>query len=110
MAFPPSGYHARAVTFGCMANGKGVSSRANLIISMKVLVSNTISFGHHVKAVSSGYPLNKNKKKKTKKIKKKNKGKKGLRKNCIHDGYNLPSTNAPTGNIMHPWLSLYPYV
>ena len=26
MTLPPSGYHARAVTFGCMAKGKGVSS------------------------------------------------------------------------------------
>jgi hypothetical protein len=54
MTLPPSGYHARAVTFGCMAKGKGVSSRANLIISVKVLVGNTVSSGHHAKAVSSG--------------------------------------------------------
>jgi hypothetical protein len=40
----------------------------------------------------------------------KNKGKNGLGKNCIHDGYNLPSTKAPTDNIMHPWLSLDPFV
>jgi hypothetical protein len=48
------------------------------------------------------------KKKQTKK--RKNKGNKGLGKNCIHDGYSSPSTKAPTGNIMHPCLSLYPYV
>jgi hypothetical protein len=54
--------------------------------------------------------LNKKKKKKKKQIKKRIKGKKGLGKICIHDGYNSPSTKAPTGNIMHPWLSLYPYV
>jgi hypothetical protein len=54
--------------------------------------------------------LNKKKKKKKKANKEKNKGKKGLGKNCIHDGYNSPSTKAPTGNIMHPWLSLYQYV
>jgi hypothetical protein len=69
MTFPPSGYHTRAVTFGCMAKGKGVSSRANLLISMKVLVGNTVSSGHHAKEVSSGYPLNKKKKKKKKQIK-----------------------------------------
>jgi hypothetical protein len=61
--------------------------------------------------VSSGYPLNKKKKKKKKKIKKRIKARKGLKKKiCIHDKYNSPSTKAPTGNIMHPWLSLYPYV
>jgi hypothetical protein len=53
MTLPLSGYHARAVTFGCMAKGKGVSSRASLIISVKVLVGNTVSSGHHAKAVSS---------------------------------------------------------
>jgi hypothetical protein len=69
MTLPPSGYHARAMTFGCMAKGKGVSSRANLLISVKVLVGNTVSSGHHAKAVSSGQPLNKKKKKKKKQIK-----------------------------------------
>jgi len=54
MTLPPSGYHAKAMTFGCMAKGKGVSSQANLLISVKVLVGNTISSGHHAKAVSSG--------------------------------------------------------
>jgi hypothetical protein len=69
MTLPPSGYHARAVTFGCMAKGKGVSSQANLLISVKVLVGNIVSFGHHAKTVSSGQPLNKKKKKKEKQIK-----------------------------------------
>jgi hypothetical protein len=50
----PSGYHAKAVTFGCMAKAKGVSSRASLLISVKVLVGNNVSSGHHAKAVSSG--------------------------------------------------------
>jgi hypothetical protein len=54
MTFTPSGYHARAVTFGCMAKGKGVSSQASLIISLKVLVGNTVSSSHHTKALSSG--------------------------------------------------------
>jgi hypothetical protein len=54
MTLPLSGYHAREVTFGCMAKGKGVSSRANLLISVKVLVGNTVRFGHHAKAMSSG--------------------------------------------------------
>jgi hypothetical protein len=53
MTLPLSGYHARAVTFGCMAKGKGVSSRASLIISVKVLVGNTVNSSHHAKAVSS---------------------------------------------------------
>jgi hypothetical protein len=40
-----------------MANGKGVSSRASLIISVKIPVGNTVSSGHHAKAVSSGQTL-----------------------------------------------------
>jgi hypothetical protein len=52
MALPLAGYHARAVTLGCMAKGKGVSSRANLLISVKVLMDNAASSGHHAKAVS----------------------------------------------------------
>jgi hypothetical protein len=67
MTLPSSGYHAREVTFGCMAKGKGVSSRANLLISVKVLVGNTVNSGHHAKAVSSGYPLNKKEKRRKKK-------------------------------------------
>ena len=42
---------------GCMAKGKGVSSRANLIISAKIPVGNTVSSGHQAKAVSSGQTL-----------------------------------------------------
>jgi hypothetical protein len=81
MTFPPSGYHARAVTFGCMAKGKGFSSRASLIIVVKVLVGNTVSSGHHAKVVSSVWPLNKKRKrKKKKKIKKRIKAKRGLEK------------------------------
>jgi tetrahydromethanopterin S-methyltransferase subunit H len=80
MTLPPPGYHARAVTFGCIAKGKGVSSRASLIIAVKVLVGNTVSSGHHTKVVSSGYPLNKKKKKKKKQIKKRIKAKMGLEK------------------------------
>jgi hypothetical protein len=52
MTLPPAGYHARAVTLGCMAKGKGVSSRANLLISVKVLVGNAVTTGHHARAVS----------------------------------------------------------
>ena len=69
MTLPPSGYHARAVTLGCMSKGKGVSSRANLLISVKVLVGNVVSSGHHAKAVSPDYLLNKKKQKKNKRIK-----------------------------------------
>jgi hypothetical protein len=58
MTFPLSGHHARAMTPGCMAKGKGVSSRASLIIFAKILVGNTVSSGHHAKAVSSGQTLN----------------------------------------------------
>ena len=57
MTLPLSGYHARAVTFGCMAKGKGVSSRANLLISAKILVGNTVNSGHQAKKVSSSSDL-----------------------------------------------------
>ena len=45
-------YHARVVALGGRAKRKGVSSRANLLISVKVLVGNTITTGHHAMAVS----------------------------------------------------------
>jgi hypothetical protein len=64
MTLPLSGHHARAMTFGCMAKGKGVSSRASLIISVKIPVGNTVSSGHHAKVVSSGQTLKVKKKEK----------------------------------------------
>jgi hypothetical protein len=51
------GHQTRAVTFGCMAKGKGVSSRANLLISTKILVGNAVSSGHQAKVVSSSSDL-----------------------------------------------------
>jgi hypothetical protein len=57
MTLPPSGHQTRAVTFGCMAKGRGVSSRASPIISAKILVGNTVSSGHQAKAVSSSSRL-----------------------------------------------------
>jgi hypothetical protein len=64
MTLPLSGHHARAMTLGCMAKGKGVSSRASLIISVKILVGNTVSSGHHAKAVSFGQILKQKERKK----------------------------------------------
>jgi hypothetical protein len=69
MTLPPAGYHARAVTLGCMAKGKGVSSRASLLISAKVLVGNAVSSGHHAKAVSPGLALEQKTNKRIKRIK-----------------------------------------
>jgi hypothetical protein len=46
------GYHARVVALGGIAKRKGVSSRANLLIYVKVLVGNIVATGHHTKAVS----------------------------------------------------------
>jgi hypothetical protein len=40
-----------------MAKGKGVSSRANLLISAKVLVGNAPTTGHHAREMSPDYPL-----------------------------------------------------
>jgi hypothetical protein len=64
MTLPSTGYHARVVTFGCMAKGKGVSSQ----ISVKVLVVNAVTTGHHGRAVSHDYLLSK-KEKSNKKMK-----------------------------------------
>jgi hypothetical protein len=57
MTLPLSSRQAREVTFGCMAKGKGVSSRASLIISAKIPVDNAVNSGHQAKAVSSGQTL-----------------------------------------------------
>ena len=57
MTFPSAGYHTRAVTFGYMAKGRGVSSRASPIISAKIPVGNTVSSGHLAKAVPSSSRL-----------------------------------------------------
>jgi hypothetical protein len=109
MTLPSTGYHARAVTFGCMTKGKGVSSRANLLITVKVLAGNAVTTSHHARAVSPDYLLNKKERKYNKnEITKGIKGMNGLGKNCIHDRYNSPSTKAPTDNILHPWPSLHP--
>jgi hypothetical protein len=47
-----AGYHTRVVALGGIAKRKGVSSRANLLISVKVVVGNIATTGHHAKAVS----------------------------------------------------------
>jgi hypothetical protein len=67
MTLPSTGYHAREVTFGCMAKGKGVSSRAILLIYVKVLVGSTVTTGHHARTVSPDYLLSKKGKKKNNK-------------------------------------------
>jgi hypothetical protein len=78
-----------------MAKGKGVSSRASLLISAKILVGNAVSSGHQAKAVSSSSRLV------VKKQIKKDKAK-GAWKKCIHDGYSSPPTKAPTDDTS-PW-------
>jgi hypothetical protein len=89
MTLPSSGHQTRAVIFGCMAKGRGVSSRASPIISAKILVGNAVSSGHQAKAVSSSSRLV---------VKMQVKKDKAIRawKNCIYDGYSSPPTKAPT--------------
>ena len=89
MKLPLASYHAMVVTLGCMAKGKGVSSQANLFISVKVLVGNAVIYGHHAKVVSPDYLLNKknnkNERKKRIRIKGKNgPGKIASRTSTIH--------------------------
>jgi hypothetical protein len=45
------GYHAKVVALGGIAKRKGVSSRANLLIFVKVLVGNIATTSRHAKAV-----------------------------------------------------------
>ena len=42
------------VDLGYMAKRKGVSSRANLLISVKVLVGNVVTTDHHARVVTLG--------------------------------------------------------
>jgi hypothetical protein len=50
-----------------MAKGKGVLSRASLLISVKVLVGNAVTIGHHARVVSPDYLLSKKERKINKK-------------------------------------------
>jgi hypothetical protein len=52
MTLLAAGYHAKVVALGCMAKRKGVSSLASLLISVKVLVGNIATAGHHARAMS----------------------------------------------------------
>ena len=52
MTLLAASYHARVVTLGCMAKRKGVSSRVNLLIFVKVLVANIATTGHQARAMS----------------------------------------------------------
>jgi hypothetical protein len=61
------GYHARVVALGCMAKRKGVSSRVNLLISVKVLVGNIVTSGHQAREMSLDYLLERKKQLKDKK-------------------------------------------
>jgi hypothetical protein len=46
------GYHTRVVALGGIAKRKGVSSQVSPLISVKVLVGNIATNGHHAMAVS----------------------------------------------------------
>jgi hypothetical protein len=52
MTLLADGYHARVVALGGLGKRKGVSSRANLLLSMKVLVGNIATTVHHAREVS----------------------------------------------------------
>jgi hypothetical protein len=51
MTLLASGHHTRVVALGGIAKRKGVSSRANLLISVKVLVGNIATSGHQARAL-----------------------------------------------------------
>jgi hypothetical protein len=52
MTLPASGYHTKVVALGCMAKRKGVSSRAIILISVKVLMGNIVNSSYQAKAMS----------------------------------------------------------
>jgi hypothetical protein len=52
MTLLATGYHTRVVALGGIAKRKGVSSQANLLISVKMLVGNIATTGHHTREVS----------------------------------------------------------
>jgi hypothetical protein len=52
MTLPTSGYHARVVALGSMDKRNGVSSQANLVIFVKVLLGNIFTSGHKARAMS----------------------------------------------------------
>ena len=52
MTLLTAGYHTRVVSLGGIAKRKGVSSRAKLLIFVKVLVGNIATTGHHAMEVS----------------------------------------------------------
>jgi hypothetical protein len=103
MTLPTVGYQAKVVALGCMAKRKGVSSRASLLIFVKLLVGNIATTGHHARAMSPDYLLER-------KINKEIiiKGMNGLGNIFIQDRFSSPSTRAPTGKPCISLLSLHP--
>jgi hypothetical protein len=45
------------VALGCIVKRKGVSSRANLIISVKCFVDDIVTFGHQARTVALNFSL-----------------------------------------------------
>ena len=54
MTLPTTGYHTRVVTLGCMAKGKGVSSRANLLGPWVPSSMTLPPAGYHARVVTLG--------------------------------------------------------
>jgi hypothetical protein len=52
MTLLAAGYHTTIVALGGIAKRKGISSQASLLISVKVLVGNIATTGHHARAMS----------------------------------------------------------
>jgi hypothetical protein len=102
MTLPAVGHHARVVALGGIAKRKGVSSRANLLISVKCL---WVTLPPLV-TTPGQCPLTSFLKEKEIKIK--TKGMNGLGNICIHDRCSSPSTEAPTGKPYISLLSLHP--
>jgi hypothetical protein len=101
MTLLAAGYLVSVVALGGIAKRKGVSSRASLLISVKVFVGNIATTGHHARAVSPDQLLEE------KSNKEKIKGLNGLGNICIQDRCSSPSTKTPTGKPCISLLSLH---
>ena len=57
MTLLAAGCHAKVVALGGIAKRKGVSLRANLLISVKCFVDKTVTYGHQTRIVALNYSL-----------------------------------------------------
>jgi len=107
MTLSSSSHQTRTMALSCMAERKGVSSRASLLISTRCLWVTLPSYGHHARAVTFNLSLCYIERKQRKKDKMQLMG---LEK--VHCGwrYHTPSRKAPMNETLRPLVCHEPYV